>query len=166
MSTFFSVAMAVVLLLVLGLHVLSLPANWLLLGGALLWKWLSPPPHGLDMWVFAMLVGLALLAEVLEFCVQLWGSKRYGGTGRGTLGGFIGGLLGAVLGAPFFFGLGALFGVLGGAYLGCFVMELGLGRSFDEAGKAAKGTFFGRFWGLSIKFGIGVWMWIVIVFRM
>lgn len=158
METAIALVVIVLMVLTLGLHIFGLPANWVILGIAGLWKWLHPDAASMDMTFFIIIGGLAVAGEVLEFGVQMLGAKRYGSTGRGTLGGFIGGIAGAIFGAPFFFGLGALLGALGGAYLGCLVMELGLGRSGDEARKAAMGTFVGRFLGLSLKFGIGVWM--------
>lgn len=158
METALAVLTIIVMVLALGLHIFGLPANWVVLGIAGLWKWLHPDAAAMNLTFFIIIGGLALAGEILEFGVQMLGARRYGGTGRGTLGGFIGGIAGAILGAPFFLGLGALLGALGGAYLGCLVMELGLGRSGDEARRAAMGTFIGRFLGLSLKFGLGVWM--------
>jgi len=141
----------------LGLHLFSLPGNWLILGLMVLWRISHPEAAaGMDTTFFIIAGGLALLGELLEFGVQLLGAKRFGGSGKGNVGGIIGALVGAVLGAPFFFGLGALAGALGGAYAGCLLLEIGQGRPFDVAARAAKGAFFGKFLGLGIKFGIGV----------
>ena len=141
----------------LGLHLFSLPGNWLVLALMVLWRFTHPvAAETMDTTFFIIAGGLALLGEMLEFGVQLLGAKRYGGSSKGNLGGIIGAIAGAILGAPFFFGLGALIGALAGAYAGCLLLEIGQGRSFDVAVRAAKGAFFGKFLGLGIKFGIGV----------
>ena len=147
----------VLMVLALGLHIFSLPANWAVLGILLLWRVITPEAATtMDVTFFIIVGGLALLGEILEFAVQMLGAKKYGSSGKGNFGGIVGAIAGAILGAPFFFGLGALAGALCGAYTGCLLMEMGQGRSFDSAAHAAKGAFFGKFLGLGIKFGIGV----------
>lgn len=138
------------------LHILSLPANWLLLGLLGLWALGHPATDALGPNFFFITIGGAIFGEVAEFVIQTVGAKRYGSSTKGNIGGIIGAILGAIFGAPFFFGLGALFGALGGAWLGCFVVERIQGRSTDEAIFAAKGAMLGRFLGLSLKTGIGI----------
>lgn len=139
---------------VLGLHVFSLPANWVLLALVAGWKAVHP---AMDLtWTgFAGLAALALVAEVLEFVIQLKGSKKYGASGKGNFGGIIGAIVGAILGAGFLFGLGALPGALVGAYGGCLLVEVLMGRNFEEARAAAWGAMWGKFFGLTVKAGLG-----------
>lgn len=139
---------------VLGLHIFSLPANWVLLGLIASWKAIHPE-FGMAWTGFAGLVGLALVAELLEFVIQLKGSQKYGASGKGNFGGIIGAILGAIMGAGFLLGLGALPGALVGAYVGCLSVEVLMGRSFDEARAAAWGAMWGKFFGLTVKAGIG-----------
>jgi len=146
-----------VMALSLGLHLFSLPANWVVLGILALWRFLYPEQAaGMDSTFFIIAGGLALLGELLEFGVQMLGAKRYGSTGKGNVGGIVGAIAGAIMGAPFFFGLGALGGALLGAYGGCLIVEIAQGRPFDVAVQSAKGAFFGKFLGMGVKFGIGV----------
>ncbi len=145
------------MVLSLGLHLFSLPANWVVLALLVVWRLIHPESaQGMDLTFFIITGGLALLGELLEFGVQLLGAKRYGGSNKGNVGGIVGAIVGSLVGAPFLFGLGALAGALLGAYAGCLLLELGQGRSFDVAALSAKGAFFGKFLGLGIKFGIGV----------
>lgn len=139
---------------VLGLHIFSLPANWLLLGIIAAWKGLSADMT-LSWTLFFGLVGLSLLAEGLEFIIQLKGSQKYGASGKGNFGGILGAILGAIFGAGFLLGIGALPGAILGAYGGCLVVEMLCGRQFDEARSAAWGAMWGKFFGLSAKAGIG-----------
>ncbi len=139
---------------VLGLHVLSLPANWIVLALVAAWKGLHP---AMDMswWFFLGLVGVAAVAEALEFVIQLKGAKKFGATGRGNVGGIIGAILGAVLGAGFLLGVGALPGALVGAWAGCLIVERMNGRDWAEARRAAMGAMWGKFFGMTVKIGFG-----------
>lgn len=147
---------------VLLLNLLSLPANWLMVGLVLMWRFLNPSPGQMDTIFFVTLVGAAVFGEVVEFVAQAWGAKRYGSTTGGMWAGIIGAIAGALLGVSFLFGLGALIGALIGAWLGCYALERLRGRSEADASRAAKGALVGRFLGLVIKCGIGVFLvWLV-----
>ncbi|MCK9240439.1 DUF456 domain-containing protein [Desulfocurvus sp.] len=139
---------------VMGLHVLSLPANWIILVLLALWKFLHP---AMDMswWFFLGLAALAGVAEVLEFVIQLRGARKYGASGRGNLGGIIGAIAGAILGAGFLLGVGALPGALLGAWGGCLLVERLNGRDWAEARHAALGAMWGKFFGMTVKIGFG-----------
>jgi uncharacterized protein YqgC (DUF456 family) len=144
--------------LALLLNLLTLPANWIMVGLVLIWRIANPHPGAMDALYFICLIGLALAGEVVEFLAQALGTKKYGATNTGMIGGIIGALVGAIICAPFFLGLGALGGALAGAWLGCYLFEILRGRSPAEAWQAAKGAMLGRFFGIFIKCGIGAAM--------
>ncbi|MCT4535359.1 DUF456 domain-containing protein [Halodesulfovibrio sp.] len=159
METLLAVVFTALMVAFLGLHFLSMPANFLIMGLLVLWKYMYPAQSAdMNTMFFCVTGGLVLLGEALEFISQLMGAKKYGGSKKGNLGGIIGAICGAVIGAPFFLGLGALLGALGGAYAGCLIFEIAHGRDWGEAMVAAKGAFYGKFLGMSIKFGIGVFV--------
>ncbi len=143
------------LTLILFLNIFSLPANWIILGFVALWKYIYPDTAQMDIWFFVMIIGLAILGEVLELFLQVAKAKKYGSTSSGTFAGVVGAIIGAIVLAPLFFGLGALIGALIGAWLGCFIMEKLKGRSFQDAREAAFGAMMGRFLGTVCKCGIG-----------
>ncbi|WP_297218973.1 DUF456 domain-containing protein [uncultured Desulfovibrio sp.] len=155
----FSVGLAYAFVALLGLLLLlnlpGLPANWLILALVGLWQFLHPQAGDLDIWFWAMAIGLALLGEALEMGVQVINARRHGSTRGGTLAGMIGAFAGAILLAPLFFGLGALLGALLGAWLGCFLVEFLRGRPLQDALDAAFGTMMGRFLGTVCKCGVG-----------
>lgn len=145
----------VLALVAVGLNFLSLPGNWLVLGLAVLWAVIRPT--GNLGWFTVLLVGLlALTAEGAEWAVQGWGARRYGASRRGNWGGIIGAVVGAILGAPLFLGFGALIFGLMGAFAGCLVSELAGGTGWSEALRAAKGAFFGKSLGMTIKLAAGM----------
>lgn len=134
------------------LQVFSGPANWVALAVVALWKWLYPASMS---WNFvAVIGGIALAGEALEFILQTWGAKRYGAGRLGNIGGIIGAIAGAIFGAPFLLGIGALVGALAGAYLGCLIFEMP-GKSFSQARIAAKGAFWGKAFGFTLKTILG-----------
>lgn len=146
------------LCIVLFLNIFGLPANWIILGLAALWKLAAPDAGNLGFWFWAGMIFFALLGEALELGVQIVKARHYGSSSSGTFAGMIGAFLGAILLAPLFFGLGALLGALVGAWTGCFIMEMSKGRTSAEASKAAMGAMMGRLFGTICKCGTGAAM--------
>lgn len=142
------------LIATMGLHIVSMPANWVVLALVAAWKGLHAD-MSMSWTVFLGLVALAAVAEGLEFLIQLRGAKKYGATGRGNLGGIIGAILGAIVGAGFLLGVGALPGALLGAWAGCLVVERMNGRDWAGAKRAAMGAMWGKFFGMTVKIGFG-----------
>jgi hypothetical protein len=157
-----AVALALLLVPLLGLHLVGLPGNWLILAAAALFAWLRHP-QAMDLAFFILIGALALAGEIAEFVAQYHGTKRYGGSNKGNLGALIGAFAGAVFGAPIMFGLGALAGALAGAYAGCYLFERLHGMPHPAATQAAKGAFFGRALGLTVKIGLGAAMIVLTV---
>jgi uncharacterized protein YqgC (DUF456 family) len=139
------------------LHFFNLPANWLILVGLGIWEWAHP--EVIATWgFFILLFGICLAGEVVEFVVQYWGARRFGGTNRGAWAAVVGAIVGGIFGAPFFFGLGALAGALLGAFTASLLVEMGQGRSFSEARHAAMGAMWSKVFGTVAKIGLGVFM--------
>lgn len=114
MEVLFPTIFLVLLGFVLLLNVITLPANWIMLGLIGLWRFAYPSPGDMGVFFFAMLVGLALFGEVIEYIAQGWGSKKYGSSTSGMWAGLLGALVGALAGLPLLFGLGAFIGALVG----------------------------------------------------
>jgi uncharacterized protein YqgC (DUF456 family) len=146
------------------LTLFNLPGNWVIVIAAALFAWLSPDDGRFDIgwWVVAVLLGLALLGELVEFAAGAVGAARVGGSKRGAIlamiGSIVGGLTGAVMGLPIpvvgsivaallFAGLGAL----AGAMLG----EAWKGRNLDESWRIGQAAFWGRLMGTLAKTIIG-----------
>lgn len=158
MELLFPTLFLIVLAFVLLLNILTLPANWIMLGLIALWRFATPYSDGMTLFFFVLLVGLAVLGEVVEYVTQIWGSKKYGSSTSGMWAGVLGALVGALAGMPLLFGLGALIGALVGAWGGSYLMERYNGRSDAEARQAAKGALVGRFLGIVVKCAIGAMM--------
>jgi uncharacterized protein len=154
MSTTIAIITFALLLIAFFTHILSFPANWLMILILAAWSWLSPDSSSI-LSTLLVFVGLAFLGECIEFVLQTVGARKYGSSPTGDWGAFLGAICGAIIGAPFFLGLGALAGAVGGAYLGCLGGELIKRRSLSEARMAAKGAMIGKILGMAVKIGIG-----------
>ncbi len=151
---FFLAVLAVCVLL----NLVTLPGNWAMVALVIVWE-LFYPGSSLGMTFFVLFVGLAVIGEVVEFGAQIYGSKKYGSSKTSTVAGVIGAIAGAIAGAPFMFGAGAVFGALFGAWGGCYLAERLIRRQPSEiAFRAAQGAMVGKFFGMVIKFGIGMAM--------
>jgi uncharacterized protein YqgC (DUF456 family) len=155
MITLLSSFTAFLLLAAFLTHILGLPANWFILAILALWAWLVPHAD-IPLTTFAFFTLAALVGELVEFALQSFGAHKYGATRSGNWGALGGAILGAIIGAPFFLGLGALVGAVGGAYLGCLGIELINKRPLPEAKQAALGAMLGKVLGMAVKIGIGI----------
>lgn len=147
------------------LLVFGLPGTWVILVLAVIWDFVSTS-SSFTATSFGVLGALALLGEGIEFFAAHYGTKKFGGSGKGSVGGMVGAIIGAILCAPLFFGLGALLGALGGAFAGCFAVETLRGVAAGPAAKAAWGTALGRFGGFIAKFGVAIAMLVYTIPRM
>ncbi|HJT33207.1 MAG TPA: DUF456 domain-containing protein [Pirellulales bacterium] len=139
---------------------LSMPGNWIMIAATAIYAYFMPDDSRFDIsWTtIGILIGLALLAELLELAAGAMGAARAGGSKRGAVlaavGSMVGALAGAFVGLPIpvvgsviaailFAGLGAL----GGAMLG----ESWKGRGLEESWKVGQAAFWGRLLGTLAK---------------
>ena len=108
--------------------------------------------------LIAILTGIALFAELLEFLITLSVTRLFGASVWGLLGTLIGGILGAIAGSAAIPILGTLLGAVAGAFLGAMTFELIKGREFADATRAGAGSFVGKLVAISIKLVCGIIM--------
>ncbi|MHC5110588.1 MAG: DUF456 domain-containing protein [Planctomycetota bacterium] len=131
----------------------KLPGTWLILAGALGYGWWADW-IGTPVWLFAGLVGVAILAEIVETFASVLTAKKAGASTRAAWGGFIGAFLGMIfltflLPIPL---VGSVFGAMVGCFAGALIGELTV---HDRVGQGAKVGFFAT---LGFVFGIVVKM--------
>lgn len=152
----------ILLLLLVGwvMTLLSLPGTWLILVGAAAYAYFVPGDWRIAIsWMLvAILLGLAIIGELLESLAVAVGAGKAGGSKRAAVlalvGSIAGGVLGGILGVPVpVFGpliallIGASFGAMAGAMLG----EYWKGRSADFGWEVGKAAFWGRLLGTFAK---------------
>ena len=155
------------------LNLVTLPGNWLIVGGAALFAWLLPVngDRGIAWKMVILLAAMAVVGEVVEFAAGAAGAAKQGASRRAIVLSMVGAILGSVgglaAGAPIpipMIGplvmaiLGGAAGAFGGAYLG----EAWKGRDEQARNAAGRGAFFGRIWGTAGKFAIGAIMLAVV----
>ena len=144
------------------LVVLQLPGTWLIALVAALLTWWRPDRVP---WAFpVILVTIALLGEVIELSASARGSRKAGGSHRGTVCGLAASLIGAVLGSFALPPVGTLIGACVGAGLGSYLGDRWAGRPHGRAVLAGRGAAAGRFWGTVLKLVLAVAMWLVAAF--
>lgn len=136
---------------------LGLPGTWLLLAGILLAVGVHPAVS-VSLGMAAALLGLCVLAELLELGCSLFGAKRYGVSTPGVWGGIVGGLLGALALGSVVPVIGAVPGAFLGTFLGAFGVELMRGATREQAVKLGWGAFVARMLAFVVKVGVAAGM--------
>lgn len=147
------------------LNAVGLPGNWVLLALAVIYAWIT---HFTRLgWVaLAIMAGLAVLAEVLEFVAGLAWTAKKGVTRRGTFGAFFGGLVGGVLGSSLVPPLGAVLGAFAGTFAGAAILEYSAEKKTAAALHAGRAAFIGRIVAAAIKTLCGFWMWTILAWQL
>jgi uncharacterized protein YqgC (DUF456 family) len=156
-----------ILLLVAGalvslpLTAVGLPGTWAFIAGACLWKSFDPAASVSWTALFVAL-GLALVAEALEWTLATRYAERYGGSRRAGWGALLGGIVGAVVGVPIPV-VGSIVGSFAGAFLGALAAEYTVHGEHERAGRVAWGALLGRVIAAGAKVGIGVVVAVVVI---
>ncbi|MFQ5599929.1 MAG: DUF456 family protein [Candidatus Krumholzibacteriia bacterium] len=148
---------------VLLLHWVGLPANWILLGLALVYA-LVTRLHPVGWWSLLAMAGLAAAAEALEFGVGLAYTARKGATRWGVGGAFAGGILGGVAAVSIVPPLGSLVGAFLGAFLGGVAFEYVAQRKMDAL-RSGRAAFFGKVLAAVVKTMCGFGIWGILAYR-
>jgi hypothetical protein len=156
-----AVILVVVNLLWVLTNLLTLPGNWLVVATTLAIGWFVDGMFSI--YTLIVLVGLALLGELLELVAGAAGARKIGGSTlagfAAILGALAGGLVGAfVIPVPLF---GSLIGACAGAFVFSTLAELSLGRSTSDSLRSGRGAAVGRLVASLLKFAVGLLMWVV-----
>lgn len=157
---------AVALLCVAGLFLsaLGISGMWLVAGASALALWLSS--SGFPTWTgVAVLAGVALLVDLLEWGASHWGVRRRGGSRlagfAATCGGLIGALCGFFIPVPI---IGNLLGMLAGSFGLAYLVERHRLRRAAPAVYIATGAVLATlavvFLKVSVTLGMTLWLWI------
>ncbi len=118
---------------------LGLPGTFVILAGAILynlitWSW------SISFEILFILLGLAILAELIEFIFGLLGAKIFKMSGWTTFGFIAGLIIGAIVGVPIPV-IGSVIGMLVGGFLGAFIVSYIEKNNFKKSLKAGFGAF-------------------------
>lgn len=153
------VFVSLIFLLGLVLVALHLPGTFVIVAGAALynlitWSW------SVSLQTLFILLGIALLAELIEFLFSLWGAKKFK-MSRWATAGFIAGLIvGAIVGLPIPI-FGSVLGMLLGSFLGAFIFSYAEKHDFKKSLKAGIGAFVTGISSIILKLALAVVMVVI-----
>ncbi|MBW3002033.1 DUF456 domain-containing protein [Candidatus Woesearchaeota archaeon] len=155
------IVVSLVFLVGLILAALGLPGAFVVFAGAVLynlitWSWT------LSFEMLGILLGLAILAEVIEFVFGLLGAKVFKMSHWTTFGFIAGLIIGAIVGVPIPI-IGSVVGMLVGGFLGAFIVSYIEKQNLKKSLKAGFGAFVTGIGSIMLKLVIVVIM-IVIFF--
>ena len=144
------------LCLVVGLVLvpLGLPGLWVMVGGVVGYGALTGF-RTIGIATMAIVLGLALLGELVEWWVGFGLTERYGGSRRSGWGALVGGVAGAMVGVPVPI-VGSVIGAFIGAFGGAALFEYSSSRRPTVAVRAGWGAVLGRAAGAAAKIALGV----------
>ena len=139
---------------------LGLPGTFIILAGAVAYN-LIQWAMALSLSALGVLLGIALIGEVLEYVLSVKLASQRGASNPAIWGAVIGGILGAIVGTPMPI-VGSVVGLFIGVFLGAFLVELVVQKDGARALKSAIGAFYGRVGAILTKSLLGVVMIIII----
>lgn len=154
--------LALAQLLGLVLIPLGLPGLWLQVAALGIFAWRGDFAV-VSLYTIALVLFLALVAEIAEFLLAGRFARRYGGGRRAATGALLGGIIGAFAGIPIPL-LGSVFGAMLGSFVGAAIFELTTGRGAEPAVRAGWGALLGRIVAIAMKGGLGVVIAVVALF--
>ena len=136
---------------------LGLGGNFVLIGLALLHAVVTGfDPIGWPL--LLILLGIALLGELVEFLLGTFYVLRKGAGGGAAVGGFVGGLAGGVAGHALVPVIGAVLGGFLGGFAGAVLGELRRQRRLAPSLRAGTHAFIGRVLAMVVKHAFGLVM--------
>ncbi|MGH7528955.1 MAG: DUF456 family protein [Gemmatimonadales bacterium] len=133
---------------------LGLPGLWIMVGGLLLYGWLTAF-RTIGAVTLGIALGLAIIGEILETWIGFRFATRYGGSARSGWGALIGGIAGAIVGVPIPV-VGSLVGAFVGSFAGAALFEYSSSRRAGPAIGAGWGAVLGRAAAAAIKVAFGL----------
>jgi uncharacterized protein len=104
-------------------------------------------------WIVVFIV-LVVLANIVDYYLPIWWTKKYGGTKAGVTGSTVGMIVWLFIAPPF----GMIIGPFAGAFIGEYMATEGRG---DKALKSARGSFVGFLLTTGFKLVVG---WRILIY--
>ena len=146
--------LALAVLVGLALIPLGLPGLWVMVGGILVYGWLTDF-RSIGIATIAVVLGIAFFGEIIESWLGFRFAKRYGGSNRSGWGALVGGLVGAVVGVPVAI-IGSVIGAFIGSFIGAALFEYTYSRRTGVAVGAGWGAVVGRAAAAAAKIALGL----------
>src|SRR5437667_6770761 len=133
---------------------LGLPGLWVMVAGVVGYGWLTDF-RSVGVTTIALVLGLALVGEIVETWLGFRLARRYGGSPRAGWGALVGGIVGAVVGVPVPV-VGSVIGGFVGSFAGAALFEYSRSWTTTTAVRAGWGAVLGRAAAAALKIALGV----------
>lgn len=156
------IIVSIIFLIGLVLVALALPGGtFVILAGAavynlITWSW------SVSLQTLIIMLGIAFVAELIEFVFGVYGAKRHGLSNWTTLGFIAGLIVGVIVGVPVPV-FGSVLGLFAGAFLGAFLFALIEKGDVKKSLKAGLAAFVTGITSIFIKLSLAVVMIVVFV---
>ena len=140
----------------------ALPGNWLIVITTAVFAWWQRGQEVFSIYTIIVIAVLAFFGEVVEFIAGAGGAKKAGAGWLGAIAAVFGAIFGAITGTfvlPLF---GTILGACLGAGLAATVVELAVGKTPDASIRSGFGASVGHLIGSTVKFAIGVAIWLIV----
>lgn len=151
-----------VFLVGLALVPLGLPGLWVMVVAILAFGWIDGW-RSVGLVTIAVVLGLALLGELVEWWLGFRLTRRFGGSRRAGWGALVGGIVGALVGVPVPV-IGSVIGAFIGSFAGAAIFEYTRARQSGSALSAGWGAVLGRAASAAAKMALAVAIAVVGVF--
>ena len=132
----------------------GLPGLWVMALGVIGYGWLTAF-HVVGAGIIALVVGLALLGEIVDWWLGFRFATKYGGSRRAGWGALLGGIVGAFVGVPVPV-LGSVVGAFVGSFVGAALFEYTREQHAGVAVRAGWGAMLGRAAAAGTKIALGL----------
>jgi uncharacterized protein YqgC (DUF456 family) len=143
----------------LALIPLGLPGLWVMVLGVCAYGFLTDF-ISMGAWTIGIVLGMAVVGEVIESWLGFRYAKKYGGSGRSGWGALLGGIVGAMLGVPVPI-IGSVIGAFLGSFAGAVIFEYSYSRKAETAVRAGWGSVVGRAAAAAMKMALGIVIMII-----
>ncbi len=147
------IAFAVIIIGIIGCILPIIPGPPLSFAGVLILKFFTSYGEKISTEALLIVGIIAIVVQILDYFVPVWGTKKFGGTKYGTWGSMIGLLAGIILLPMLGIVIGpfGIIGIIGGPFFGALIGETIAGQKSDKAMRAAFGSFIGFLTGTLMK---------------
>ena len=139
-----TLAIALIVLGLIGVVMPALPGTWLIFGGLVLGAWADGFTR-VGVWTLVVIGLIAAASYAVDFVAAALGAQKLGASRRAMAGAALGTLGGLFLGLP---------GLIVGPFVGAVLGELTMHRDWKKAGRAGVAAWIGFAIGTAVKVGL------------
>lgn len=150
------------LLVGLTLIIFGIPGTFVIVAAALVYGLITKFAE-INAVTLLLLLGIALLGELVEFVSGMYGARKLGASKLGMGFALAGGLVGGIFGTMVYPVVGTIIGILSGTFCGGVLGEKMLKKELAPSLKAGFGAFIGRLGGTFAKLALGIIMVAIIL---